>query len=238
MAHLWPMIVRLATADGRGDTCRSTPTLTPSCRCNPPMSVSTDPTVSRREDVSWPDEPPTSAAPSTPASPSATASDGAAGFPIGRLRRADPVELWRSADFATWLGTNLDQVGTLIGTRLTAAPAGAASPGTVVATDPDGGQVRVIVELGASSDETFGLLMRQLVASGAKTAVWVCARAQDEHLTSVQWLNREISGRLHVVVVEAVRIDDSVPAPIFRLALRAGDAPAAAPDGKPVVSGS
>ena len=100
--------------------------------------------------------------------------------------------------------------------KLTAAPAGAASPGTVVATDPDGGQVRVVVELGSSSDETFGLLMRQLVASGAKTAVWVCARAQDEHLTSVEWLNREITGRLHVVVVEAVRIDDSVPAPIFR----------------------
>jgi hypothetical protein len=112
--------------------------------------------------------------------------------------------------------------------RVTPAPAGAASPGTVVATDPDGGQVRIVVELGASSDETFGLLMRQLVASGAKTAVWVCARAQDEHLTSVEWLNREITGRLHVVVIEAVRIDDSVPAPIFRLALRAGEPPARA----------
>ena len=39
----------------------------------------------------------------------------------------------------------------------------------------------------------------------------------------MEWLNREITGRLHVVVVEAVRIDDSVPAPIFRLALRAGE---------------
>ena len=70
--------------------------------------------------------------------------------------------------------------------------------------------------------------MRQLVASGAKTAVWVCARAQGEHLTSVEWLNREITGRLHVVVVEALRIDDSVPAPTFRLARRA-DASVSAP---------
>ena len=189
------------------------------------MSVSTDPTVSRREELSWPDEPPTPAA-QTPVA-TGTAAEAPAGFPIGRMRRADPVELWRSADFASWLGANLGEVGELIGTRLTAAPAGAASPGTVVATDPDGAQVRVVVELGSSSDETFGLLMRQFVASGAKTAVWVCARAQDEHLTSVEWLNREITGRLHVVVVEAVRIDDSVPAPIFRLALRAGEAPAA-----------
>jgi hypothetical protein len=190
------------------------------------MSVSTDPTVSRREDPPWPDEPPDT----TPASvPSAPDGDRAAGFPIGRLRRADPIELWRSSDFATWLGANLGEVGSLIGLRLTPAPAGASSPGTVVATDPDGGQVRIVIELGSSTDETFGLLMRQLVASGAKTAVWVCARAQDDHLTSVKWLNREITGRLHVVVVEAVRIDDSVPAPVFRLALRAPDGSATSP---------
>ena len=186
------------------------------------MTVSTDPTVSQREDPAWPEEPPDI----VPAPvPSNAASQATPGFPIGRLRRADPVELWRSDEFATWLGSNLDEIGGLIGVRLTAAPAGAASPGTVVATDPDGAQVRVVVELGSSSDETFGLLMRQLVASGAKTAVWVCARAQDEHLTSVEWLNREITGRLHVVVLEAVRIDDSVPAPILRLALRADDSP-------------
>ena len=143
-------------------------------------------------------------------------------MPIGRIRRADPVELWRSDEFAAWLGTNLDELSTLLGVKLAPAPAGAASPGTIVATEPGGGQVRVVVELGTSSDETFGVLMRQLVASGAKTAIWVCAQARDEHLTSVEWLNREITGQLHVVTVEAVRIDDSVPAPVFRLVLRAG----------------
>ena len=200
------------------------------------MSVSTDPTVSRREDVPWPEEPPDTTPAPVPTTPAVEAT---AGFPIGRLRHADPSELWRSSDFATWLGANLGEVGSLIGLRLTPAPAGAASPGTVVATDPDGGQVRVVIELGPSTDETFGLLMRQLVASGAKTAVWVCARAQDEHLTSVTWLNREITGRLHVVVVEAVRIDDSVPAPVFRLALRAPDASAAASSAPaPVAAGN
>lgn len=193
------------------------------------MTVSTDPAAVRRDEPAWPTE-----AGATPARPASgvssgapTAGSGTASQPIGRLRRVDPVELWRSEDFATWLVDHLDEVGSLVGVKLTAAPAGAASPGTVVATDPDGGQVRVVVELGSSSDETFGLLMRQLVASGAKTAVWVCAKARDEHLTSVEWLNREIKGRLHVVSVDAVRIDDSVPAPIFRLALRAGDKPPA-----------
>ena len=185
------------------------------------MTVTTDPAPARREEPAWPTE----LASSVTAAASATsprANNGGASQPIGRLRHVDPVELWRSADFATWLSGNLDAIASLISTKLTAAPAGAASPGTVVATDPDGAQVRVVVELGSSSDETFGLLMRQLVASGAKTAIWVCATARDEHLTSVEWLNREITGKLHVVTVDAVRIDDSVPAPIFRLALRAG----------------
>lgn len=202
------------------------------------MTVTSDPSTVRREEPEWPEEPALSTvAGSRPAhgGNGVNPDRDAASLPIGRLRRVDPVELWRSADFAAWLGQNLDEVGRLIGTRLIPAPAGAASPGTVVATDPDGGQVRVVVELGPSSDETFGILMRQLVASGAKTAVWVCATAGNEHLTSVEWLNREITGSLHVVVVEAVRIDDSVPAPIFRLALKAAmkSGEAAQPTGAP-----
>lgn len=196
------------------------------------MTVSSDPAAARHDEPAWPQEPetaPTLSAVPTPSTGDRQPVDGArASLPIGRLRRVDPVELWRSQDFAAWLGENLDEVGRLIGTRLTASDAGRAAPGTVVATDPDGAQVRVVVELGTSSDETFGLLMRQLVASGAKSAVWVCAKAGDEHLSSVEWLNREIAGHLHVVIVEAVRIDDSLPAPVFRLALRAGDPPAAA----------
>ena len=201
------------------------------------MSVSSDAPPDTRHDLPWPVEPDAvepqphgpPVAGAGPVAPAAHAS-----MPIGRIRRADPVELWRSDEFAAWLGTNLDEVSSLLGVKLSPAAAGAASPGTIVATDPAGGQVRVVVELGTSSDETFGVLMRQLVASGAKTAIWVCAQARDEHLTSVEWLNREIAGQLHVVTVEAVRIDDSVPAPVFRLALRAGARskdPAAASNG-------
>lgn len=143
-------------------------------------------------------------------------------MPIGRLRRADPVELWRSEALAAWLRDNLDEVGKLVGATLSPTSDGTTN-GTVAATDARGGAVRVVVELGASSDETFGLLMRQIVASGAGMAIWVCAQARDEHLSSVTWLNREISGKVHVVTVEAVQIDESAAAPIFRLALRAAD---------------
>jgi hypothetical protein len=190
------------------------------------LTVSSDPAVPARAEPSWPTEIGTRVPATPPAatSPPASVPSGAS-QPIGRLRRVDPVELWRSADFAAWLEEHLEEIGRLIDLPLAPAPRGDAAPGTVVAADPSGGQVRIVVELGSSSDETFGVLMRQLVASGAKTAVWVCARARDEHLSSVAWLNREIDGRLHVVSVDAVRVDDSVPAPILALVLRAGSAP-------------
>lgn len=189
------------------------------------MSVTSDAPTDPRRELPWPEEPRDRAAfqraPTPPASPPARAAAPATG--IGRLRRVDPTELWRTDAFATWLAANLDEIGPLLGTRLTDGTPDPDAPGTIAATSPDGA-VRVIVELGPTSDEALGRLMRQVVASGTRTAIWVCSQASPEHLTSVGWLNREISGRLHVVTVEAVRIDDSVAAPIFRVALR-GEAP-------------
>lgn len=193
------------------------------------MSVSA-PTVDGRN-VPWPAEPTgASGSPAPVAAPPApnrvvAPAASKVGLPIGTLRHVDPVELWRSEDFAKWLGEHLDEVGGRLDVKLTPR-AEEAQPGTVVASDPSGNPVRIVVELGTSSDRTFGLLMRQIVASGAKNAVWVCARAREEHLDSVRWLNREIDGHVHVLGVEAVCIDDSPPAPIFTVALRPEERPA------------
>lgn len=177
----------------------------------------------------WPSEPDAPAAIPVPATPGAPVKPVApatprAGLPIGTLRHVDPVELWRSEDFAVWLGQHLDEIGARLDLPLVPKSGEAPPPATVIAADLDGNPVRIVVELGVSTDRTFGLLMRQIVASGAKTAVWVCAKAREEHLDSVRWLNREIAGHVHVVGVEAVAIDDSAPAPVFRVALRADDA--------------
>ena len=187
------------------------------------MSVTTDAPPDPRGELPWPEEakPPRQAAVPVAPPPRAASSPTEAGLPIGRLWRVAPTELWRADAFSGWLATNLDEVTALLGGDLTDGAVDPKAPGTVAAIDGTGSPVRLVVELGASSDETFGLLMRQLVSSGTRTAVWICAQAREEHLTSVTWLNREISGRLHVLTVDAVRIGDSAPAPVFRVALRA-----------------
>jgi hypothetical protein len=194
------------------------------------MSVITDTPSDPRAEMPWPEEamrdagrPAPQAAPPAAAAPRAVARPTPPGLPVGRLWRVDPAELWRGDALAAWLAGNLDEVTHLLGGTLENGAPDPAAPGTVAAVDGSGAPVRIVVELGPSSDETFGLLMRQLVSSGTRTAVWVCGTARTEHLTSVTWLNREISGRLHVLTVDAMRIDDSAPAPVFRLALKAAE---------------
>lgn len=59
----------------------------------------------------------------------------------------------------------------------------------------------------------------------AKTCVWVAERIRDEHRAAVDWLNR-ITGdgyNFFGVEMQAVRIGDSVPAPLFNVVARPND---------------
>jgi hypothetical protein len=51
----------------------------------------------------------------------------------------------------------------------------------------------------------------------AKTAIWVTSQQRPEHTRAIQWLNEATSEDISffLVKVEAVRIDDSLPAPRF-----------------------
>jgi hypothetical protein len=164
---------------------------------------------------------------------------------IGRLQKLGAQELWGtdSKQVVTWLRSNLEPLGEAIDVVLTPASA-AEVPGStnaLLAAERGGGGVLVVVELGASTDDHFGVLVRQMVASTAKTAVWVTGDPRPDHLASVSWLNRSVDGRFYVVQLEAVRIGDSAAAPVFTTVLRpprATDAvdesrrPGAAPDGE------
>jgi hypothetical protein len=178
-----------------------------------------------------------------PAEPQQTSATTA----IGRLRRVPPAELWGTepARVVTWLQSNLEYVGEVIGLPLVpaASPEVPGSTNALLAAERNGDPVLVVVELGASSDERFGVLLRQMVASTAKTAIWVSGEPKPDHVASVSWLNRAVDGRFYVVRLEAVQIGDSAAAPVFTCTLRpprasdAIDAPprsaGEAPDGQP-----
>ena len=142
---------------------------------------------------------------------------------IGTLHYIEPRELWpaREGDLLRWLAQNPEPLAVATGLTLR-PPADSASQtdeSLVLETDT-GDPVVVVLDLGESSDNALGRLMRTVAATDAKAAIWAVGSARSEHLASMSWLNRMVAERSFIVQLRAVRIDDSRPALILGPMLR------------------
>lgn len=142
---------------------------------------------------------------------------------IGKIKRVPLREVWKheAHDFTTWLQNNLDVVNDALGTTLSSAEreqsAGDFSV-DLVAEDEDGNQVVIENQLEKSNHDHLGKLLTYLVAIGATTGIWIVSSPRPEHVSIVAWLNEESpSASFYLVKVEAIRIEDSPPAPLLTL---------------------
>ena len=142
---------------------------------------------------------------------------------IGTLRYLEPRELWpaRETDLLRWLAENPEPLA--VATGLTLRPLADTATQTdeslVLETDT-GDPVVIVLDLGESTDNALGRLMRTVAATDAKAAIWAVGSARSEHLASMSWLNRMVAERSFIVQLRAVRIDDSRPALILGPMLR------------------
>jgi hypothetical protein len=140
---------------------------------------------------------------------------------VGKLARVTASRLWRTdTAFATWLADNLDALGEALSVRFADGRMPHAETPVVMATDAAGAPVVVVCELGDASDAGFGRLVRNVAASSAKHAVWVCGEPGDEYGASVSWLNRAVDARVTMVKVGGVTIGESAAAPVFEVRVR------------------
>ena len=127
---------------------------------------------------------------------------------LGRLRRITLTEVWQNdvASFAEWVQNSLDLLGEAI-----------ALPTTETTNGVPALLQNAVIEcqLGESHHESLVKLLTEIAGSNAKLAVWVVERAKAEHLRVIQWLNQSTQTRFYLVKVDAVRIEDSVPAPFY-----------------------
>jgi len=65
------------------------------------------------------------------------------------------------------------------------------------------------------SDHHLGKLITYLVAMGAKTAIWIVSNPRPEHIASISWLNESSLANFYLLKLEAIKIGDSPPAPLF-----------------------
>jgi hypothetical protein len=138
---------------------------------------------------------------------------------IGRLTRITAAELWSDATaMSSWVAANAEALSELTGVeglRFTTPIAGA-----VLGTTSDGGAICVVCEVGPSSDEGLGALLRTAAVQDGGTVVWLNGGPSDSHVAALSWLNRATPPRFFLAKATGVRIDGSASAPMFELLVR------------------
>ncbi|MBN1121933.1 MAG: DUF4268 domain-containing protein [Anaerolineae bacterium] len=139
---------------------------------------------------------------------------------VGKLQRVSLREVWpnEAYDFTPWLQENLDVLNEVLGLSLGGAEREQAAGSfslDLLAEDALGNPVIIENQLERSDHDHLGKLLTYLVAFDASTAIWIVAEPRPEHVAAVQWLNEASSGSFYLVMVEAVCIGDSAPAPLL-----------------------
>lgn len=141
---------------------------------------------------------------------------------IGKLEEIPLREVWKHEErgFSAWLENNLDSLSNVVGLELTEArrevKAGSFSV-DIVAEDGNSDGVIIENQLEATDHDHLGKVLTYLTNLEAKTAIWITSNPRPEHIRAIQWLNETTPDDISFFLVKltAIRINDSVPAPLF-----------------------
>jgi hypothetical protein len=143
---------------------------------------------------------------------------------IGKLEPVPLREIWPDevSDFTAWLSENLDVLGEALGISLTLVQREAAvGPFSIdiLAEDPNGNQVIVENRIRRTDHDHLGKLITYLSNLDAKAAIWISSDPRPEHIRSIAWLNETTPADVafYLVRIEAYRIGESLPAPMFSI---------------------
>ena len=141
---------------------------------------------------------------------------------IGKIQRVPLREVWKheALDFTTWLQENIDVLNDVLDLSLSNAEREQSAGNftvDLVAEDEAGNPVIIENQLEKSNHDHLGKLITYLTAVGAKRAIWIVADPRPEHVGAISWLNESSAAAFYLLKVEAIRIEDSPPAPLLTL---------------------
>jgi hypothetical protein len=147
---------------------------------------------------------------------------------LGRIRFVPVREVWahEATSFTPWLLENEDLLGDLLGIEVSLSvnehKVGDFSLdllGTNLSNDTP-----LIVEnqLARTDHSHLGQLLTYAGGLEPSTIVWIASEFRDEHRAALDWLNEVTDERTHFfgIVVQAIRIEDSPPAPWLELVVK------------------
>ena len=147
---------------------------------------------------------------------------------LAKIERVDLREIWpnEATDFTPWLAENLSELGRVLELDLELqaleAPVGGYALDILARDVGSGGEVVIENQLGTTDHSHLGQLLTYAAGFDATVAVWIAKEFKSEHREALDMLNRRTGEDTQFfgdreIEVELWKIDDSRPAPNFRL---------------------
>ena len=144
---------------------------------------------------------------------------------LGKLHRLDARDAWshEARDFTPWLREHISQLGEALGLDLdlveAEVPVGPFAADLVAKDVSNDRWVVIENQLEPTDHSHLGQLLTYGAGTEAGVFVWISPEFRDEHRAALDWLNEHTDeGSLFFgVVLELLAVDDSRPAPNFRL---------------------
>ncbi len=143
---------------------------------------------------------------------------------LGKIKRLDPRDVWKHEEheFTPWLKDHIELLATIIGLEIDVEREVSVGKFSADLAGRDLNSDRKVVienQLGTTDHSHLGQLITYAAGTDAKIIIWVTPEFRDEHRAAIDWLN-DVSAEdvgFFGVLVEIIQIDDSRPAPDFRL---------------------
>ncbi len=147
---------------------------------------------------------------------------------LGRLNRINPRTVWphEAADFTPWLRENIDYLAEAVGVDIQLVESEVAvGDFSVDLVGEEPGQSRPVIienQLERTNHTHLGQLLTYAAGKNGGVVIWVAPEFRPEHREALEWLNDATRGNLDFfgVELEVLQIDDSRPAPNFKVVVR------------------
>lgn len=143
---------------------------------------------------------------------------------LGKIEQVDVRGIWphEAHDFTPWMELRLNLLGDALGMELDLiqreAAVGPFSLDILAQNRVTGEKVAIENQLEWTDHIHLGQIILYAAGCDARTVIWVTPHFQEEHRAAIDWLNRWTSEEIafYGVEVSAIKIGDSLPAPVFR----------------------
>lgn len=141
---------------------------------------------------------------------------------IGKLEKVELREIWKNEarDFTCWIEENIDHLSRFLGFELTVIERekkiGSFSIDLTCET-LEGEKVIIENQLEKTNHTHLGQIVTYFTNFDAKCVIWIASEIRPEHEVAINWLNKFTDVSFYLIQVEAYKIDDSIPAPYFKI---------------------